>query len=62
MAFRNKETYNGDKLLREFSRTRQGKKFASSYFNDVNVLVRSINRYKKLHGVKDEYCLFDLFE
>lgn len=34
--------------------------FVSGYFEDIDILINSIQKYKKLHSQKDEYCLFDL--
>lgn len=40
----------------------KSEKFVSSYFYDVEKLVKSIQGYKRLHGERDEYCLFDLLD
>jgi len=40
----------------------KNKKFVSSYFNDIDILINSIKRYKELHSGKNEYCLFDLLD
>ncbi len=40
----------------------KSKNFVSNYFNDANILINSITRYKNLHQVEGECCLFDLLE
>lgn len=37
----------------------KSEKFVSNYFNDINILINSIKKYKNLHPTKGEFCLFD---
>lgn len=37
-------------------------KFVYNYFNDLEKLIASIKDYKKLHGTRNEYCLYDLLD